>query len=243
MHAPPNSNSFYPPPGSHFAVGPKPSLSVRLISGRSLIAADLNGKSDPYVRVIQSRNQYTSKVIEKTLNPTWNETFTLAVANPATEMLIVEVYDKDKYGKDDLLGYVAIDLALLPRGMEVVTWEKLSSVPHGEINIGLTATDFGLENVHPMYVNQYAQWRQTIPTVGKNAKFKHDNKHKGKKDKKHGGAKHPKAAGPYNGKSVPHGYSISNGYVKKLPTEGEKALHQASKVTTKALKGAFNAIF
>lgn len=43
-----------------------------------------------------------SKVIPKTLNPTWNESFILPVANPDTDMLELRVYDKDLIVDDSI---------------------------------------------------------------------------------------------------------------------------------------------
>jgi Ca2+-dependent lipid-binding protein len=40
-----------------------------------------------------------TKVIPKNLNPVWNQTFHFFVANAVQDMLIVEVWDKDTFGK------------------------------------------------------------------------------------------------------------------------------------------------
>ena len=43
--------------------------------GIGLRAADLNGKSDPYVVIKVGGFEFKSQTIKKTLNPEWNETF------------------------------------------------------------------------------------------------------------------------------------------------------------------------
>lgn len=72
------------------------------------------GTSDPFVNFLQGGNCVTSAVISKNLNPVWNETFELDVTKQQDNILVVELYDKDKMGAD-LLGFVGIDLAMLPK--------------------------------------------------------------------------------------------------------------------------------
>jgi Ca2+-dependent lipid-binding protein len=42
---------------------------------------------------------FVLQVIPKNLNPVWNQTFHFFVANAVQDMLIVEVWDKDTFGK------------------------------------------------------------------------------------------------------------------------------------------------
>lgn len=66
------------------------------------------------MRIHQSHYSTTSRTIDKTLNPTWNEQLNLNLSNPQYEILVVEVYDKDPLS-NDLLGFVGIDISLLPK--------------------------------------------------------------------------------------------------------------------------------
>ena len=50
-------------------------LKILLKKGVGLKAADLNGKSDPYVIVCCGKQERKSKIIKKTLDPVWNQTF------------------------------------------------------------------------------------------------------------------------------------------------------------------------
>ena len=49
-----------------------------LLKGKDLAARDLNGLSDPYVRITllpDKKHRLETKIKRRTLNPKWNETF------------------------------------------------------------------------------------------------------------------------------------------------------------------------
>ncbi|KAK4481951.1 hypothetical protein RD792_012864 [Penstemon davidsonii] len=77
-------------------------LSVTVISAEDLTAADLMGKADPFVLVTlkktESRNK--TRVVNESLNPIWNQTFDFVVEDGLHDMLILELYDHDTFGKD-----------------------------------------------------------------------------------------------------------------------------------------------
>ena len=78
------------------------SIYVELHEGRNLIAADEGGTSDPYCRVTLlssdkvkcSTDQMQSKCIPKTLDPQWDEEFTLG-GTAAMAYVLLEVLDSD----------------------------------------------------------------------------------------------------------------------------------------------------
>ena len=49
-------------------------LAVRLLRAHKLIPADPNGSSDPFVVVEWDGNQQSTKVIDRSLDPVWNQT-------------------------------------------------------------------------------------------------------------------------------------------------------------------------
>ncbi|EFA79729.1 hypothetical protein PPL_07420 [Heterostelium album PN500] len=225
-----------PPVGTVMVAPPQGELIVRIISAKNLVAADSNGKSDPYVilRLPNSHVEHPTKtrIIHKNLNPVWNEVFTIPINDIQHHMLVLEVYDHDKLSTDDIIGFVGIDLSLLPMGAEVVTTEQLSYVPHGEIQVGLTAVNFGIQNYPPNYPLDYIGWRQSIPTVSKHGMEKekkdlkhhhHNNKHK--KDKCE-----VKKPGPYSHNIIHSRFEIVNGWVRKRKTTSEK-VGKAAKTT------------
>jgi len=85
-------------------------LTVK-IDQANVIAADHSGTSDPYVKVIL-RGQEVKKtdVIKKTLNPIWNETFTVPIAERMSNRLMFEVYDWNQIEKDELIGQAEVPL-------------------------------------------------------------------------------------------------------------------------------------
>eukprot|EP01133_Synstelium_polycarpum_P019091 gene19091-22863_t len=211
---------FKPPQGTVFVDAPQGEISVRLISGRDLVAADLNGSSDPYVKI---RSQgfdkpVISKCIQKNLNPKWDQTMEVSVSQPTSDILHFEVYDKDALGKDDMIGYFGVDCALLPMGVEVVTSERLSYVPRGTIQVGITAINFGLQNYPAQYLADYTEFRGRIPAVSQKGMEKEAKKTK-KEAKKSAVGKPPKEEGPYHDKSVHPFYEIVNGWLKKKKTK------------------------
>ncbi|XP_023298008.2 protein unc-13 homolog 4B isoform X1 [Lucilia cuprina] len=74
-------------------------LNVEIIKAENLLPKDANGFSDPFVTLYLESNgshRYNSSVKTETLNPTWEEHFSLPITeNPRNEVLIIEVWDFD----------------------------------------------------------------------------------------------------------------------------------------------------
>ncbi|KAI4371607.1 hypothetical protein MLD38_009935 [Melastoma candidum] len=85
-------------------------LYVRIIEARNIPAMDLNGLSDPYVRLQLGRHRFRTKVVKKCLNPTWGEGFSFRVEDLKDDLLIA-VLDEDKYFSDDFVGQVKIPVS------------------------------------------------------------------------------------------------------------------------------------
>ncbi|KAK9448882.1 C2 domain-containing protein [Limtongia smithiae] len=90
-------------------------LMITMVDGTSLPAADRRGKSDPYcVLELNGEKVFKTKVIKKTLNPTWNESFQMPVSSRISAKLELKVYDWDMGpADDDFLGGSLIDIAKL----------------------------------------------------------------------------------------------------------------------------------
>ncbi|KAG8636345.1 synaptotagmin-4 isoform X1 [Manihot esculenta] len=79
-------------------------LSVNVVAAENLPAVDLMGKADPYV-VLQMKKSDTkvkTRVVNESLNPVWNQTFDFVVEDALHDMLILEVWDHDTFGKDKI---------------------------------------------------------------------------------------------------------------------------------------------
>ncbi|KAK9671003.1 hypothetical protein RND81_12G000400 [Saponaria officinalis] len=85
-------------------------LVVKVIEARNIPAMDLNGLSDPYVRLQVGKQRFRSKVIKKCLNPYWGDQFYFRV-DDLSEELLVSVLDEDKYFNDDFVGQVKLSIS------------------------------------------------------------------------------------------------------------------------------------
>lgn len=85
-------------------------LSVRVIEARNLPAMDLNGFSDPYVKLQLGKQRGKTKVVKKNLNPQWGEEFGFRV-DDLNEELLVCVLDEDKYFNDDFVGQLKVPVS------------------------------------------------------------------------------------------------------------------------------------
>uniref|UniRef100_A0A0N5C823 Rabphilin n=1 Tax=Strongyloides papillosus TaxID=174720 RepID=A0A0N5C823_STREA len=99
-------------------------LVIHLISARNLKAMDSNGFSDPYVKfhLIPGNikaTKLTSKTIEKTLNPNWDEElvyYGVTEKEKQIKTLRITVLDRDRIGSD-FLGEVRVLLRKLQNGV------------------------------------------------------------------------------------------------------------------------------
>lgn len=93
-------------------------LTVKTVRAEGLLAADSNGKSDPYVQLFLNTDKehfFKSKTIKRTLEPTYNETATTEVANCYDSSIRVVVKDWDLGPEqDDPLGTGTIKLSAVP---------------------------------------------------------------------------------------------------------------------------------
>jgi len=95
-------------------------------------------------------HQQNKKIIDKNLNPVWNETFNIDVSNATQRTVIpIMVFDHDKVGNDEFLGIAFIPLAGHFKGDSVKKFYKLHGVKTGEIEVE-TSSDFDLPNHAPI---------------------------------------------------------------------------------------------
>ncbi|KAG0347914.1 hypothetical protein BG004_006563 [Podila humilis] len=87
-------------------------LTVTLIRGKDLVAADRGGVSDPYVVFrLNGKEVYKSDTVKKTLNPEFNEKFVVPVGSRADDVFQLEVFDWNQLSTAKSLGVAALNLS------------------------------------------------------------------------------------------------------------------------------------
>ena len=118
-------------------------VTVVIERAQRLPAADANGLSDPFVKLmllvpgggLLSRMWQTS-VKHKTLEPEWEEDFLLGTRSNVDEasVCLIEVMDKDAMGSDDTLGRLEFPMDKVKAGdYSDAAWHKLEQGPNPEI--------------------------------------------------------------------------------------------------------------
>ncbi|KAG0302335.1 hypothetical protein BGZ98_007603 [Dissophora globulifera] len=84
-------------------------MRIHIARAKDMAVKDLNGFSDPYVKVTIGGHQFTTHVIPKTLNPVWNATFDFDLETQSVpDHVDLMFWDKDWISKDDFMGAVRI---------------------------------------------------------------------------------------------------------------------------------------
>lgn len=95
-------------------------LTVTAKAAENLISADINGLSDPFLKFFLNdakHSVFKTKRINKTLNPTWNDSGTFEVYNRVNDYLRIDVMDWDAGNADDLIGRAVVPLSKIdPEG-------------------------------------------------------------------------------------------------------------------------------
>jgi len=75
---------------------------ITIIKGNSLFAGDIGGKSDPLVKLSCNGETHTTAVQPKTLDPVWNEKWSLNGTITSGTKITMEVFDQDIFTNDFL---------------------------------------------------------------------------------------------------------------------------------------------
>ncbi|CBI25543.3 hypothetical protein AAG906_011487 [Vitis piasezkii] len=113
-------------------------LSITVISAEDLPVVDLMGKADPYVVLILKKSEIRNKtrVVNDSLNPVWNQTFDFVVEDGLHDMLILEVWDHDTFGKD-YMGRCILTLTRVILEGEYKETFQLDEAKSGRLNLHL----------------------------------------------------------------------------------------------------------
>ncbi|XP_029100729.1 synaptotagmin-5 isoform X3 [Monodon monoceros] len=116
-------------------------LLVGIVQAEGLAALDLGGSSDPYVRVYllpDKRRRHETRVHRQTLNPHFGENFAFKV--PYVELggrvLVMAVYDFDRFSRNDSIGEVRVPMSSVDLGRPVLAWRELQAAPREEEKLG-----------------------------------------------------------------------------------------------------------
>ncbi|XP_019167484.1 PREDICTED: protein C2-DOMAIN ABA-RELATED 4-like [Ipomoea nil] len=83
-------------------------LKVHIKRGVNLAVRDMRS-SDPYIVVKMDQQKMKTRIVQKDVNPEWNEDLTLTVTDPNTPITLT-VYDHDTFTMDDLMGDAEFDI-------------------------------------------------------------------------------------------------------------------------------------
>uniref|UniRef100_A0A8C3DYU5 Uncharacterized protein n=1 Tax=Corvus moneduloides TaxID=1196302 RepID=A0A8C3DYU5_CORMO len=99
--------SAYSPPSRYYQ------LRAHLYQARGILPADDNGLSDPFARVVFSTHCQTTRMLEETLSPTWNELLLFdqliidgkkEELKTETPIIIINLFSHNKFGSPEFLG-------------------------------------------------------------------------------------------------------------------------------------------
>ena len=119
-------------------------MEIKLLAASGLIAADANGLSDPYVVFKLGNVTHRSRVVPKSLNPNFNDEifqFHGVLGDLISQRLLLEVFDKDTFSRNDSLGKAEIDLASKPLLHEEEMDIMLSTQGHVSLRIAWKPND------------------------------------------------------------------------------------------------------
>ncbi|CAK6974608.1 multiple C2 and transmembrane domain-containing protein 1 isoform X2 [Scomber scombrus] len=110
-------------------------VQVKVMRAEGLMAADVNGKSDPFCVLELNNDRLLTHTVYKNLNPEWNKVFTFNVKD-IHSVLEVTVFDEDRDRSADFLGKVAIPLLYFRNGEQkgyVLKNKELTATTKGVI--------------------------------------------------------------------------------------------------------------
>ncbi|KAG6589542.1 Synaptotagmin-5, partial [Cucurbita argyrosperma subsp. sororia] len=110
-------------------------IELVIIEAKDLVAADIGGTSDPYVRVHYGDMKKRTKVMFKTLNPHWNQTLEFPDNGSP---LVLYVKDHNALLPTSSIGDCVVEYQRLPPNQMADKWIPLQGVTRGEIHIQIT---------------------------------------------------------------------------------------------------------
>ncbi|KAK3225323.1 hypothetical protein Dsin_005185 [Dipteronia sinensis] len=110
-------------------------IELVLVEAKDLVAADLRGTSDPYVRVQYGNLKKRTKVVYRTLNPQWSQTLEFPDNGSLLEL---HVKDHNALLPTSNIGDCVVEYQRLPPNQMSDKWIPLQGVKRGEIHVRIT---------------------------------------------------------------------------------------------------------
>lgn len=116
-------------------------LKVHVMEATGLPAMDLNGTSDPYVKVYvlpDKKKKFETKVQKKSLNPVFDETFNFKVLYKeiGSKTVVLAMFDFDRFGKHDIIGKIEIPLNSIDLGQMYEATKELEPADKDSEKLG-----------------------------------------------------------------------------------------------------------
>lgn len=106
-------------------------IEIDVKEAKHLSAMDKNGASDPYCRLSSNFNKQNFKTpcIPKTLEPVWKNAKYKFLSPPKEGKITIQLFDRDRFSRDDFLGRVVLDISSFPLNKQVDEWYQLLDEP------------------------------------------------------------------------------------------------------------------
>ncbi|XP_049429335.1 synaptotagmin VIII isoform X2 [Epinephelus fuscoguttatus] len=106
-------------------------LTVGIKQANSLMAMDLGGNSDPYVKVYILPNKsktFETKVFRSTLNPVFNEQFAFQISKSSLlkSTVVMQVFDFNRFSKHNIIGELRVQLCNVDWNHVIEEWQDLA---------------------------------------------------------------------------------------------------------------------
>ncbi|KAH7533824.1 protein C2-DOMAIN ABA-RELATED 4 [Ziziphus jujuba] len=102
-------------------------LRVHIHRGVNLAIRDVRS-SDPYIVVKMGKQKLKTRVVQKNVNPEWNEDLTLTISDPNLPIKLF-VYDKDTFSLDDKMGDAEFEIGPFIEALR----RSVGNLPNGTI--------------------------------------------------------------------------------------------------------------
>ncbi|EAY13158.1 C2 domain containing protein [Trichomonas vaginalis G3] len=106
------------------------SVWVQCIEARGVPCPDPDDIIDPYVlfRISSSPATQRTNVIDNETNPEWNQELTFPLANLATDVIFVNIYDRNVFGQDKDLASLEVHISNLDTNEVTDKWFDMISL-------------------------------------------------------------------------------------------------------------------